>query len=239
MEDKLSELFHKCAYEIEYDTIGNSVNYKFIEKNNTLYVYFQGSNSDIDWVRNFFFLPIKRKTPYKEMFEPYKVHAGFLSAWKEMEDLFISKITEKCDRKKYNPRTKKMEIRNTFKWDKVIVVGYSHGAALTQFACESLWYYRKDLIKDGFKCYAFEAPRIFAQYHVPKILKERWDNLLVIRTNNDIVTHVPPKLLGYSNLGTMLKVKGDCSLVDNKLLNCIKSHFPEVVYDALIKYEAE
>lgn len=73
---KLSELFHKCAFDIEYQQVGDSVNYAFDEVKDTLYIYFQGSNSITDWVRNFLF----GKQPYHDMEIPYRVHRGFLAA---------------------------------------------------------------------------------------------------------------------------------------------------------------
>lgn len=47
---KMSELFHKCAYDIIYQTVGDDVNYAFEEdsKAHTLTIYFQGSNSVVD-----------------------------------------------------------------------------------------------------------------------------------------------------------------------------------------------
>lgn len=43
----ISQLFHRCAYDIEYKQVGDSVNYAFEEDkvNKTLIIYFQGSNS--------------------------------------------------------------------------------------------------------------------------------------------------------------------------------------------------
>ena len=75
---KLSQLFYNCAYVVDYKQVGDSVNYAFVEdaKESTLYIYFQGSNSITDWVRNFMF-PAK---PYKDMVLPYRVHRGFLAA---------------------------------------------------------------------------------------------------------------------------------------------------------------
>lgn len=72
----LSDLFYACAYTVEYQQTGDSVNYAFVEDGKTLYVYFQGSNSITDWVRNFFF----KKKPYKDMECVFRVHAGFLAA---------------------------------------------------------------------------------------------------------------------------------------------------------------
>lgn len=221
---KLSKLFHKCAYEIHYEQIGDSVNYAFVEdtKTKTLEIYFQGSNSITDWVRNFLF----GKKPYKDMEITYRVHRGFLSAWKTVEDTIIAKICEDDD--------------NGYKWKHIIIVGYSHGGALAGFCHECVWFWRPDLRESGLEGYGFEAPRFYAGFRVRKELLQRWEHFTVIRTNNDIVTHCPPVIFGYSHVGSILKVKGDTSLVDSKWIpRCVKSHYPQVVYDALIKYEEE
>lgn len=218
---KMSELFHMCAYDVEYQQVGDSVNYAFMNKGTTLYIYFQGSNSITDWVRNFLF----GKRPYKDMEDPYRVHRGFLSAWKEVEDIIIEKIEEK---------NKKDE----FRWKKVVVVGYSHGGALAGLCHECVWFHRPDLREVGLLGYGFEAPRFYAGYQVKDELKARWSTFIVIRTNNDIVTHCPPWIFGYHHVGTVLKIKGDKSLCPNKKVpGCVKSHYPEVVYDALVKFE--
>ena len=44
-EKRLSELFYNCAYTIQYQQAGDSVNYAFVEEGDTLYIYFEGSNS--------------------------------------------------------------------------------------------------------------------------------------------------------------------------------------------------
>ena len=211
---KLSELFHNCAYDIEYSQVGNS---------DTLYIYFEGSNSITDWIRNFLF-PAK---PYKDMGIPYKVHRGFLSAWKEVEDIIIGKICE--------------DDENGFIWKHIIVVGYSHGGALAAFCHECVWFWRPDLRKDGLEGYGFEAPRIYAGWFVKRSLKERWEHFTVIRTNNDRVTHCPPAIFRFCHVGELIKIKGDASLAPAKwyVPKCVKSHYPEVVMKALIKYESD
>lgn len=219
---KLSNLFYECAYVGNWQTI-NTVDYKFIEnkKEHTLEIYFMGSSQTLDWVRNFLF-PAK---PYKHMETIYRVHRGFLAAWKTVEDIIINKIMEKekgllC-----------------YQWKHIIVVGYSHGGALAGFCHECVWYNRPDLREKGLEGYGFEAPRFYAGWHVRKDLKERWKTFKVIRTNNDIVTHCPPWIFRFCHVGKILKVKGDTSLVENKLPRCVKSHYPQVVYDALVKEE--
>lgn len=231
---KLSKLFHECAYDIPYQTVGDSVNYAFKEDGDTLYIYFQGSNSITDWVRNFLF----GKKPYKHMEISYRVHRGFLAAWKTVEDIIIKKIKE-------TPKTIKKktgEVTSTekeYRWKHIVICGYSHGGSLTFFATECIWFHRPDLREGGFESYAFESPRVFANYFIPKKLKERWKNMVVIRTGCDIVTHCPPAIFGYCHAGKLLKLSGNYKLVDKKIPRCIKYHYPQVVYDALCRYENE
>ena len=231
------QLFYKCAWTVEYQTAGNDVNYAFEEQGDTLYIFFEGSSSITDWIRNFLF----RKRPYKDMKIPYKVHRGFLKAWKEVEDIIITKITEKEPVVMEDPEaiSNKYSLENDFdyKWKKIVVVGYSHGGALAAFCHECVWFWRPDLRETGLIGYGFEAPRIFGSFRVPKALKERWETFFVVRTNNDIVTHCPPVIFGYCHVGEILQVYGDIKLVNKCLPKCIKSHYPQVVYDGLIKFE--
>lgn len=220
---KLSNLFYECAYEGNWQTI-NDVDYKFIEneKEHTLEIYFMGSSQTLDWVRNFMF-PSK---PYKDMEIPYRVHRGFLAAWKTVEDIIIEKILEKDTPLLCN------------KWKHIIVVGYSHGGALAGFCHECVWFWRPDLREEGLEGYGFEAPRFYAGWKVKKELKERWEHFTIIRNNNDIVTHCPPYIFGFCHVGKILKVKGDISLVDSKWIpKCVKAHYPQCVYDGLVKSE--
>ena len=224
---RLSDLFHNCC-TADYKTVGHDVNYAFVEDGDHLYIYFQGSSSTTDWIRNFLF----RKRPYKDMEQPYFVHRGFLAAWKEVEDIIIEKILEPDD-----------EGHGTYdygyKWQHITVVGYSHGGALAGLCHECVWFWRKDLREEGLVGYGFEAPRFFAAYKVRDNLKERWEHFTVVRTNNDIVTHCPPCIFGYTHVGQILQVYGDTSLVDGWYPRCVKSHFPQVVYDALVRSENE
>lgn len=218
---RLAEMFRQCWCGVAYQQVGDSVNYAFEEDKGSLTIFFEGSNSLSDWVRNFLF----GKRPYKDMGVPYRVHRGFLAAWKEVEDIVIDKITERKGK--------------GYRWKHITVVGYSHGGALTFFATEAIWFHRPDLRDGGFESYAFEAPRVFCGLWVPKVLKERWANMTVVRDGCDIVTHLPPVLFGYHHVGSMLKVKGDHRLAKCHAPRCVKYHYPEVVYDALVKHESK
>lgn len=232
----LSQLFHNCAYTVEYQTAGEDVNYAFVEDSTTLYIYFQGSNSVTDWIRNFLF----GKKPYKDMEIPYRVHRGFLAAWKEVEDIIIDKITERVSREPIVlEKMNGMLTASDYKWQHIIVVGYSHGGALAAFCHECVWFWRPDLRETGLEGYGFEAPRIYAGFKVKKALKERWEKFTIIRDNNDIITHCPPAIFAYCHVSKILKVNGDVKLGPDKwyIPNCIKSHYPQVVYDGLVKAE--
>ena len=226
--NKLAELFQNCAYTVEYQQAGDSVNYAFVEKGDSLEIYFQGSNSITDWVRNFLF----KKRPYKDMNIPYRVHRGFLAAWKTVEDIIIAKIKEVK-----NPKAP-LELQEP-KWKHITVIGYSHGGALAGFCHECVWFWRPDLRRSGLEGYGFEAPRFYGGWKVKECLQQRWETFKVIRTNNDIVTHCPPSLFRFCHVGKILKVKGDTSLAPKKwyMPKCVKSHYPEVVFNALLNIE--
>jgi predicted lipase len=187
----------------DWKTVGKDVQYAFGQNGSSLIIYFKGSSSKIDWIRNFLFA----KRPYKDMEIPYKVHRGFLQAWKEVEDIVIEKISDK-------------------RILSITIVGYSHGAALAALCHECCWYNRPDIRKYtvGF---GFEAPRIYAGFHVKKKLIERWSNFYVIRNDTDIVTHCPPKIFGYSHVGNILHVGR------YRKYGPIKSHYPDRVLCSL------
>ena len=225
MKYKLSELFRKCAWEVEYTNISDWVSYSFVEEGDTLYIYFQGSYEVMDWIANFSFFPTSKR-PYKNMEKPYRVHGGFLAAWKEVEDTIIAKVTE---RERFGAWK--------YKWNHITVVGYSHGGALAGLCHECVWYYRPDLRENGLEGYGFEAPRFYAGLRVRKDLRERWEKFTVIRDGTDIVTHCPPVLFGFAHVGKILRIKGDTGLVENRLPKCVKYHYPQTVYDGLLKHE--
>lgn len=143
----------------------------------------------MDWRRNFSFW----KKPYKDMKEPYRVHAGFCDAWKEVEDIVIEKVTE----------TEGEE----YKWNRIYTIGYSHGGALAAFCHECVVFHRADIAAE---CWGigFEAPRMYAGLVFRSNLRKRWKNFRVIRNKHDLVTHVPPRCFGFWHVGEVVKVGG-------------------------------
>lgn len=228
---KLSNLFYECAYRGNWQTI-NTVDYKFIEneKEHALEIYFMGSSQTLDWVRNFLFL----KKPYKEMEIPFYVHSGFLTAWKEVDDIIIEKITEKVFVTEFDEKKKRNKIVSKYKFNKIITVGYSHGGAISGLCHECVWYHRPD-IRDNIFGFGFESPRFYYGFKVKKALRERWENYTVIRNHNDIVTHAPPRLFGFTHVGKLLHIK-DTETKDYRKPKFIGAHFPDSVLNSLKEY---
>lgn len=180
---------NKGSYFVEYD-------------NSTLYVYFQGSNGDVDWKNNFDFAA----EPYRDMSVKWKAHRGFVRVWKEIEPFIREDIM--------NPNVQRINI-----------IGYSHGGALAVLAHEYAWFNRPD-IRDSIFGYGFEPPRVFCGRKIPDNLVDRWANFSVFRNGEDLVTHVPPRLFGYKHVGNLVHLNTNRDiLVDTTYkLKCINEH---------------
>jgi hypothetical protein len=203
----LYELFSECL-QIKYRNTGKAANYAMRRTRDTLYIFFEKSNGARDWYRNLDF-PAK---PYKRMGRTlWLAHRGFLHTWKEVEGDIAAAVTD-------------MTVKQ------IIITGYSHGAALAVFCHEFVWYHRPDL-RDQLRGYGFGCPRVYWGLPVGKCTR-RWENFTVIRNLNDIVTHVPPAVLGYSHVGTVLEigVKGRYTPIE--------AHYEENILTMLAEYEA-
>lgn len=141
-----------------------------------------------------------RKKPYKGMDVPYRVHRGFLECWKEIEDIIIQRATEMV--------VDEVNHEAYYRWDKIIIVGYSHGGALAMLCHECIWYHRPD-IRHNTKTIAFDGPRVYGWYWIKKALRGRWSNFRLLRNSSDIVTHVPPAIFAYTHVGKVIKIGKD------------------------------
>ena len=177
----LSRLFFICLH-VQYSQTGISASYALKRVGSTLYLFFEGSNGANDWKNNLDF-PAKA---YKRMGKTvWFAHRGFLRVWKEIEAAIAKDIADETVKK-------------------IIVTGYSHGAAIALLCHEYIWYHRPDLRESG-ESYGFGCPRVF--WGIPtKALKQRWKYFSVIRNIDDIITHLPPAFLGFSHVGKMVKI---------------------------------
>lgn len=188
----------------------------YIEReSDTLYLLFECSDDIEDWLHNFDFFPDEHKereksakftlliniikaiikylklplNAYKNTFAKWRVHGGFLKVWKAIRDEIEAYVAE--------------ILANHPEIKKIVIIGYSHGAALAVLATEDIEYlYGKSYEVSG---YGFGCPRVLWGV-VPEEVKYRLRNFVAIRNVPDIVTHVPPKLFGFRDVGTLIEI---------------------------------
>lgn len=181
MKDNISALFYRVL-NVKYTTISGSQASFYCEKvGSRLNIFFESSNGVADWKNNFDF-PAKA---YREMGNKWYVHRGFLRVWKSARDFLKSDILNK-------------DVRE------IVVVGYSHGAALALLCHEFCVFHRSD-IECNIRGYGFGCPRVV--YGLPaKNVRGRFKQFYVIRNCRDIVTHLPPVILGFRHVGNMIHI---------------------------------
>lgn len=165
----------------DYKKTEESGDYALLREGETLYLCFQCSNGKEDWKNNFDF-PAK---PYKDMGIKWYCHRGFLRVWNAIKPHIYDAVHDTTVRR-------------------IVVVGYSHGAAIATLAHEYVWYERKDL-RPTLEGYGFGCPRCYWGKMKPE-LKERWKNFHPIRNLDDIVTHVPPSFLGFRHVNDVIEI---------------------------------
>lgn len=182
--EKLKSLFERCL-NAEYTHTAEGGDYAIIYQGDTLYLLFECSDGKEDWKNNFDF-PVK---PYKQMNDTWLCHGGFFKVWSAMRDEIEEKVRLTLQ---FNP-----QIKN------ITCVGYSHGGPLSVLATEDMEYlYGKDYEVSG---YGFGSPRVLWGV-IPNAVKYRLRRFTTIRNIPDIVTHLPPKFLGFRDAGVILEV---------------------------------
>ena len=199
---ELRRLFRECMSR-RYRNTDLEVSWDVERTGDRLCIYFEPSNGTLDWLHNLSF----HAMPYNDMDPPWQCHAGFLKCWRSVRPYLEEMIAD--------PRVQS-----------VLTVGYSHGAALAVLCHEYIYYHRPDLrertVGVGFGC-----PRVLYGC-VPDEIAKRWEHFYVVRNGDDIVTHLPPRVLGYCHVGTLVTVgegRGGTSSVD--------AHRPESYLRAL------
>lgn len=197
MASSLLDKFNACN-TAEYTHVENDGSYAVKRMGETLIIYFEHSNGCLDWWNNFDF-PAK---PYRAMKGLWFCHRGFLKVWKSIEPYIAYDILD-----------------HTI--TKIDIIGYSHGGAIAQLCYEYVKYNRPDVEVTGV---GFGSPRVlwgFAQ----KSVMERFAGFVIVRNGKDIVTYLPPCILGFRHIGTVLKI--------GKSEGLIADHYPERYQEAL------
>ena len=178
---KLYQLFLRTLRAPYTQLQENAASYLVEREKDALYLLFEKSNGATDWKNNLDF-PAK---PYRKMGELWFVHRGFLRVFKTIEPLIAPYIADK--------RVKK-----------IVISGYSHGAALALLCHEYCVYHRPD-IAENIAGFGFGCPRVFWGF-LNRRVKARFKNFTVVRNCRDIVTHLPPRIFGYRHVGRILHI---------------------------------
>lgn len=189
----LKDLFTEIL-DAKYTHLEETASFAFKRSGVELYIYFEESNGKTDWKNNFDF-PAQ---PYREMEHRWFAHRGFLKVWKVIEPHLQAEI---CD----------LSVK------RIVIGGYSHGAAIALLCHEYCKYNRPDIKVES---YGFGCPRVLWGF-VRKAVKKRFEGFTVIRNGTDIVTHVPPRILGYRHVGRLIEIGQD------KDYKPVESHLPQ------------
>ena len=188
--NKIFEYGQRC-YNAKYVSVGDNSDYAIERDGDTLYLLFEWSVEKADWKNNFNF-PAK---PYKDMGIKWRCHRGFLKVWKSIEPYIETAVLD-------------ITVKH------IVIVGYSHGAAIATLAHEYVWFHRPDLRENELEGYGFGCPRCYWGFTIKPSLKERWKNFYPIRNENDIVTHIPPALFGFRHVNKLIKLhSGECNII--------------------------
>jgi len=198
---------YEMAMKGPWETVGDGLQYRIEEIDETLYLLFQYTVSDKDWAYNMDTLPVAYKglmerslwlfkvigafmkvpgvaKPYSSMPQVWRAHRGFATLYKSGRDEIIKKVMEK------NPK-------------KIIISGISQGAALAVLAHEDIWFSLSTL-RDNLFTYAFAGPRVF--WFPPKALRERLTNVTHVARRGDIVTMLPFWMWGFRHSYKKIKI---------------------------------
>ncbi len=181
IQEDLPALFQECL-TIPYRNVENCGSYAFTCCDGHLKLFFEKSHGRVDWKNNLDF-PCKA---YRHMDSMWFCHRGFLKVWRSMEPYLA-------------PLVQQRNIR------RITIVGYSHGAAIAALCHEYVWYHRPDL-RDHLVGYGFGCPRIYWGFYMPASFQQRWATFYPIRHGCDLVTHLPPAVLGFRHVHSVRKI---------------------------------
>lgn len=184
-------LFRMCL-DAKYVDVENDVSFAVQSAEGRLYILFEWSRGRTDWENNLDF----PAAPYRGMQDPWYCHRGFLRAWKVVQP-YVETILQKL------------------RPERITVAGYSHGGALAVLCYEYIWYHHPGL-RVELRGMGFGAPRVLWCPDGCPALAARWEHFTVVRNLDDIVTHLPPKMLFYRHAGRLWEIgkKGRHTSID-------------------------
>ena len=200
---KLSTLFEKCL-RADYIHAGEGADYAIERSGATLYIYLEASDGEEDWKNN---LDFPARCRPRDGGGAWCAHRGFLRVFKSIEGVLAPLVADPAV-------------------EKIVTVGFSHGAALAVLCHEYVWHHRPDL-RAVIEGYGFGCPRVVWG----KAPAAPWARFAVIRNIDDLVTHLPPTILGYAHVGHLIEIgaRGKYSRID--------AHRPENILAELRLWE--
>ena len=191
----LKDLFRSCLHA-DYREVEHGGSWAFQRTGEELLLCFEHSHGLTDWLNNLDFGAV----PYRDMNPAWQCHAGFLRVWKSLRPHLAPLILD--------PTV-----------SRITVVGYSHGAALAVLCHEWIYYHRADL-RQALLSVGFGCPRVLFGCPPPAVAV-RWERFLVVRNLDDLITHLPPRALGFCHVGNLVTIGAP------KLYSPIDAHRPE------------
>ena len=136
----LRVIFQQILSENYIQLKEETASYSYKRADENLYIFFEWSNGATDWKNNLDF-PAR---PYRDMPNRWYAHQGFLKVWKVLEDRLAPVISDGQVKR-------------------IIVAGYSHGAALALLCHEYCMFNRRD-IGENIHGYGFGCPRVVLDF---------------------------------------------------------------------------
>jgi triacylglycerol lipase len=156
----------------------NSAQAALVEHKNYLCMVFRGTDELEDWLDNINALSTK------ELFG--KFHRGF---WNSVNDVWNPINAKFKDLQKQRPRP-------------LFITGHSSGGAMATVAAAKLIHEDRPFTS----VYTFGQPRVLTRETARIFNMECKSRYFRFHNNNDIVTRVPARIMGYSHIGTYLYI---------------------------------
>lgn len=175
------ESYFRACLNADYRQGENGASWAVERDGDRLFLLFEHSNGMTDWLNNLDFHAV----PYRDMNPVWQCHGGFLRAWRGAKPAVEAALSGQACRS-------------------VAVIGYSHGAALAVLCHEWVWY-RYPQLRERLHGFGFGCPRVLYGC-APPAVAARWRSFFVVRNEDDLVTHLPPRLLGYCHAGNLVTI---------------------------------
>ncbi len=189
---------YRDILDADYFTVGQeTASYRIRRMGNTRHILYEWSRGATDWRHNLAWLPVKVSLGGHTV----SVHRGIYKTYAALRERVLASLSDS-------------------RITRVLIAGYSHGAALAALTFADLYERRSSFLCAG---YGFGAPRI----HIGADADLLFQGFITVRCGKDIVTHLPPAALGYRHAGRRV----DLPVPDGR--NMFACHAPDAYIEAL------